>query len=530
MKRFIVVLCFLVAFVGSIATVDAAVPAQYIAKQYSEALGRIPDQGGWQSYVTLFTQCGCNKSCLKNYGRGFFLSTEYANLRYSNEEKVLTLYRAILNREPDSSGYNWYLSQLNAGVPLGNIVDSFFDSSEFASLVPGICNGGSYGWGNAPAINIPVKPGGFQGGSGQQLQALLNRAASGSTVWLAQRSVTRINTTLVIPSGVTLATYGNPSHNKYAKMARLVRASNFGAPLILISPGATNSKLKNVWIDGQRNVTGIYPHFDDLNVKVMGGSGIQVVNNRISGSAGWSSLQLWGSNESAPCGGNLISSNLITSYASSHYWVDTGGDPVWWGGWSDGISIACENSIVEYNQIIDATDVALVVFRATPATQRSIVRYNTILNAGNSAYGGIGIDPITLDACYLCPPNTSPDFTGSSVENNTIWTGPDVHYDILFYLGSMAWFESQGGLIGTGARLFGNTTGSQTVRANTGIVVDGMRNATVLNNTVNVQLIDTQNPGGCPVALIAADISGGHASGTIQQPYNDIAVHNCIGH
>ncbi|HEX4833412.1 MAG TPA: hypothetical protein VH478_20235, partial [Trebonia sp.] len=38
---------------------QAYVPAQFIAKQYTEGLGRIPDQPGWQNAVSYFTQHGC---------------------------------------------------------------------------------------------------------------------------------------------------------------------------------------------------------------------------------------------------------------------------------------------------------------------------------------------------------------------------------------------------------------------------------------------------------------------------------------
>lgn len=517
MKIIIFLFC-LVFLTSSFSLAEAAVPAQFIAKLYSEALGRIPDQNGWRNSVAFFNWCGCNKSCLKDFGKNFFFSTEYTNLGYSNEEKLLTLYRTILNREPDSSGYNWWLGQMNAGVKFGDVVNAFYDSSEFASLVPEICSGESYGWGDAPAINIPVNSSGFKGGSGEELQRILNRAAPGSTVWLAQRSVTRINNTLEIPRGVTLATYGNPLPNKYAKMARLVRVSNFNASLLRLNSGA---KLKNVWVDGQLNILGIYPRVNDINIQIMGGSGVQIVSNRISRSAGWTALQALGSAEGYACGSNWITSNLITSYASSHYWSNTG--DAYWGGWSDGLSIGCENATVEYNQIIDATDVAIVVFRATPAIQRSIVRNNTILNAGNSAYGGMGFDPLTPTYCNGC---NSANFRGSSIENNIIWSGPDAHYDIVASLGTMAWYYPQS-IIGTGARFVGNSAGTEEVRANNGIVIDGMLNATVLDNTLNVNLINFSR---CPVFNIAADISGGHASGTIQQPYDDIAVHACIGH
>jgi hypothetical protein len=43
---------------------------------------------------------------------------------------------------------------------------------------------------------------------------------------------------------------------------------------------------------------------------------------------------------------------------------------------------------------------------------------NTVLNAGNSAFGGIVADPLSSS------PTVNPDFAGSSVTGNTVWTGP----------------------------------------------------------------------------------------------------------
>lgn len=38
------------------------------------------------------------------------------------------------------------------------------------------------------------------------------------------------------------------------------------------------------------------------------------------------------------------------------------------GGWADGISHACANSVVRYNSVIDATDGGIVIFGATGST------------------------------------------------------------------------------------------------------------------------------------------------------------------
>lgn len=499
------------------ASAEAATPHQFIAKMYSEVLGRIPDQGGYQGGLNHFNANGCSKSTLKSWGRGVFLSTEYNNLGYDNASKLLTLYRAVLNREPDAGGFNFWLGQLNGGTSFINVVDSFFDSAEFNGLVTAICKAATstsdatYGFGNAPVIDLPILGtcgNCFTGTTQAQLQTALNNAPAGGTVLLRQRAVIRLTSTLNIPAGKTLATVNSPDHYHYANMARLVRDSNFAATAVKLNSG---SKLKNVWVDGSRGRLGFSN--DSINVQLFGGTGTEVSGCVITNTAGWSSLQAFGRAENQACGSNVIRNNLITTYSSTHR-------PI---GWADGLSISCENATVENNEIIDATDVPIVLFRACPAVQASTVRFNTALNAGNSAYGGIVADALT-PAFQNASCTGAPSFAGSTISNNTLWTGAG-HYDIALSVGTRAWFGTSS-ITATGASFQFNTSGSQPVRVDTGIGVSGMLGATVLSNTLNTQLV---NSGACPNFAVAASVSAGYASGSIQ-PYTDTLIQGCIGH
>jgi hypothetical protein len=207
--------------------------------------------------------------------------------------------------------------------------------------------------------------------------------------------------------------------------------------------------------------------------------------------------------ESLPCTSTTITGNLVTAYSSSHTNQD----------WSDGLSVACENATVTGNTVIDATDVGIVLFRAYPAAQKSTVSGNTILNAGNPAFGGIVADPLSSS------PTSNPSFAGSSINHNTLWTGPGAYYGIGLSAGSAAWFASPN--IATGASFTGNTL---TADATEGIAVSGMLNATVTGNTLNVTLGQYGNR---PQAQIAVDPQYG--SGTIQSPVTSTDVRNCIG-
>ncbi|HEX4956505.1 MAG TPA: DUF4214 domain-containing protein [Thermoanaerobaculia bacterium] len=511
-QRIVLRVALLLSFASATPSL-AAVPHQFVAKQYTEILGRIPDQGGWAGSVSHFNVNGCSKSSLKSFGRSFYSSSEFTSLGYDNAAKVLILYRAILNREPDSGGFTNYFNLLNAGTPLLTIVDAFYDSAEFGGLVSPICNKDSYGFGAAPVINLPVTTGGFQG-TQAQLQATLNATPSGGTVSLAQKAVVKLTSALTVPAGVTLTTLGTPDHYHYALMGRLVRDSLFAGPSVKLMGGA---KLKNVWVDDSGGRLG-HSHAGQT-VQLFGGAGTTVSQCVIGNPSGWSSLQTLGSAEGWPCASNQIDHNLITAYSSCHFQrasCSSGCEL-----WADGLSLACENTTAEYNETVDATDVHIVVFRAHPAVQRSQVRFNTALAAGNSSYGGIVADP-------LGPAGATYDFNGTSIHDNTFWSGRG-HYDIGLSVGTRAWFGTNSAT-GTGASFTGNNTGTQRAIVDVGIGVSGMLNVTVQSNSL---LSTLSNSGACPnggtTVNVGASVSAGFASGSIQS-YSDLLIQGCIGH
>jgi hypothetical protein len=506
----------------------SVVPGQYIAKLYSEGLGRAPDQTGWNNMIAFFQSSGCSASTLAQKGEQIYTSSEFTGLGYDNAARLLALYRGALNREPDSSGYNFYLNLLNSGTSWTSVVDDIFTSSEFTGDAATFCTQGPYYFGGAPAITIPLGQSCsgqfcFTGGTQGQLQTMLNNAAaSHATVTLAQQVVVTITSPVTvgpprqrmvglnIPAGVTLTTAGQPGPNKYAEMARLVRGQTFGdsgtssAGATAVVEVESGAKLENVWVDGQRKVR-TDAQQATANVETAGGSGTTVSSDRLSDATGFTNLHALGTAESLPCSGTTITGNLSTQYATSH--VDT-------SDWSDGLSVACENATVTGNTVIDATDVGIVLFRAYPAVQKSLVKNNTVLNAGNSAFGGIVADPLSDN------PPVSPSFTGSSVTGNTLWTGPSASYGIGLSLGTEAWGFSNPNNIGTGASFTSNTlTGNVTE----GMTVSGMLNVTATGNTLTVTLAQYVS---CPKAQIAVDPQYG--SGNIQPPITSVQVRHCI--
>lgn len=214
-----------------------------------------------------------------------------------------------------------------------------------------------------------------------------------------------------------------------------------------------------------------------------------------------------------------MTGNLITAYSSDHYLT---------GDWTDGITDNCEGASITGNQIVDATDVGIVVFRNIPGSaQHSVVSGNYLLSAGNSMYGGMGFDPLYNPAGSTAQ---TLSFAGAAIRGNTLWTGPDTHFDIAITDGSRAWYARAGAAhpadTGTGASITGNTTGTQAARVQTGIAVNGMLGTTVTGNTLTMSHIAA---GKCPEVGYAAELSLGYASGTFSPQPTDVNMDGCIG-
>ncbi len=80
---------------------------------------------------------------------------------------------------------------------------------------------------------------------------------------------------------------------------------------------------------------------------------------------------------------------------------------------------------------------------------------------------------------------------------------------------------------GTGLAMVNNTSGISKIIVDSGIVVSGMLNATVTGNSLDTTILNVSS---CPTGNINAAISAGWASGTIQGPYTNVEVSQCVSH
>jgi hypothetical protein len=498
------------------------VPAQFIAKQYTEGLGRAPDQTSWASLVSYFQTNSCSVNTVSTVGEQIYNSTEFAADYSDNSARVLALYRGALNRDPSQTELNTYVSNLGAGTSWSSVVSTLFSSSEFDTLVSSICNASApnYHFGSQAPPTLPTGTTGYTG-SESGLQTALNSASSGSTVYLAQKALISITATLTVPAGVTLSTYGTPATTQYALMGRLARASSFHGSVVNIVGGGA---VKNVWVDGQRNVLGYEKYSggvgDNADIVSLGGTGTTVSNNKLSDPQGGTDFYSAGKGDGYACSNETISGNVITAYSANHGYSDN----------SDGLTMRCENLTITNNQIVDVTDIGIVLFATNGTTQASTISNNTIVSAGNSINAPISADPTTGGNT----PGSTLDYSKTTFSNNTFWTGPNTWFDFGIVAGAREWFSASTATNATGATFTNNTTGSLTARVRAGIAVAGMLNVSITNDSshllsfVLITIPSGSPAANCPSANVIAEVAEGDASGTIPTPYHDSDFDGCI--
>jgi len=518
------------------------VPYQWIGKLFTEALGCAPGQASYMAYGAYVNAQGCTAATLRDLALEVLTSRAFLTRRYGPAERLLVLWRIARESEPSAARYAQLLAALQTGTATWDTVArSFFRAPGFAPSVARLCSGQLYGWNAyAPVIDIPTsRTGAFGGGTGSDLQKLLDRAQPGDTVWLERRAVVRVGDGLRIPPGVTLRTVGAPGPAEYASMARLVRTAVNRQPLVTLASGAA---LENVWVDGQRSNAKVGMDHDSIDVHVLGGHGTIVRDDRIDNTAGWSNLVTddGGAPDGQPCSDVAIEDNLIDGYSTKFHWHETTGvvdGRVDTGtvqgqvnnfssgqtgvsstfGFADGISNQCRDSHIAGNALVDNTDVSVVLFGATGKApdgsdgQHSVVEDNTVVNAGNSGWASMTVD-------QLFPATNVRDFSGSEIDHNLVWTSPNAFLLLVAGIGTKPWFGSNTAAgIGT-VRYEHNTSGAVRINTQMAIAVTRMSGAVVQDNSLLAELALSDL---CPYGpYIGIDDAAGSS---VQQPNGSVS-------
>lgn len=540
----------------------SVVPTQWIAKQFTELLGRTPSTTEWNSWHSYYGANGCTVTSLKDKSRALLLGSEFAG-RYPSTDKgsrVVALVRAVYNHEPNSNDWNALYAPYAAGSKTwSQTVDSVFNVVFAAWVVPGVCSASSpgYGFGASPPLDVKQLIG--QGASRSQatLQGQLTAAAAAcGTVSLATNERVLVggsangNKLLSVPPCVTLTTAGSPSVGSYARQGRLVVAGLTCVSFICNDTAAVTlgagAELRNVWVDARAAEVGRKTTAVQLEGSSAADPGV-IDNVRVTDpGAGGSGIRSMGKGTSGvACTDAQLTNNVVTGYARSHE-LDRAGRAMW----ADGVAVHCEQAVVQSNQIVDVGDWGIGLFgvwnRDSGMTaQRSTVSGNVVLSAGTPGSVAIG-----LDAAGLCLPERNGlavpcidsaverSFAGTTVSSNTFWTSSRTSFDVgLMVGGKTLWGDHAS--YGRGAVVQNNTTGTASARVNVGIAVSGMYDTTLTGNTGSggapgaFTLVDSIGDvggdlAGCPLVAVG-DTRPWVASLTAgSQPSTSIVLYGCL--
>ena len=103
--------------------------ADFVTLVYQNVLGRTPDAEGF-SYWLGQLNAGISRGAMMT---GFSESTENQNAT-ANSLLITMSYVGMLRREPDATGYAWWLGEVNAGrLRVLDLINGFLNSQEYAS-------------------------------------------------------------------------------------------------------------------------------------------------------------------------------------------------------------------------------------------------------------------------------------------------------------------------------------------------------------------------------------------------------------
>ena len=251
---------------------DGPVPTQWIVKQHTELLGRVPTASEWDTWTSFYSgpTTGCSATSLATLGRELAtssaLTTAYPETTFVDRAaRATALIRAAFERDPTPADWTTHVAPyLNGAKTWTQTVDAAYSDAAFVSgTVPRVCDSGpSSGFTYTPPIDVLAATGGGASRTAQQLQSALDAAAAagGGTVELQPGEVIRVGATtrqqLVIKPGVTLTTAGAPAMSRYGRMGRLVAPGPngvvcsgflcFNTGIVAVEAGGS---LRNVWVD-----------------------------------------------------------------------------------------------------------------------------------------------------------------------------------------------------------------------------------------------------------------------------------------
>jgi len=103
----------------------------FVERFYNLVLGRQPDRGGFDGWVTALSAKTLSGGDL---AKAFFLSAEYEAKNTTDSDFVETAYQAFFGRAADAAGKQGWLDVLSGGESREYVLNGFIGSAEFTAL------------------------------------------------------------------------------------------------------------------------------------------------------------------------------------------------------------------------------------------------------------------------------------------------------------------------------------------------------------------------------------------------------------
>ncbi len=139
----------------------------FVTRLYQCVLDREPEEAGLNDWAGKLTN---GKLSAAQVAAGFFGSQEYRNRKTTNYDFLFDLYYTMFDRSPDSSGFQYWMDNMAAGMNRVAVFNGFTMSTEFNTL----CN--LYGY-EAGSVDVSGYNMGENSNAGTQIAKMSNMAA-----------------------------------------------------------------------------------------------------------------------------------------------------------------------------------------------------------------------------------------------------------------------------------------------------------------------------------------------------------------
>ncbi|ODN81808.1 hypothetical protein L202_02172 [Cryptococcus amylolentus CBS 6039] len=317
------------------------------------------------------------------------------------------------------------------------------------------------------------------------LQKLIQDGGAGYTLQLCPSNVFALSDVLNYTAiNQEISTEGYPTDDTRATL--VVSGFNKTTAVSASTKGRDGAVLRNIIINGNRKANETIYKGGGGNIEFGGVNSNQTIEYvKTYDPRGWSCMHI--SEGQLNCYNATIQNNDIGPCGTDYY-----------QNWADGVSLSCSESLVQNNEIVDATDGGIVVFGAPFST----IRNNTIRAKTRIMIGGINMVDVK-------PWKPIGNYSHTVVEGNTIYggfatgmgndtLGPQDYGAIIkmgIALGPDAWFSDQ--------RFGANKSTGGVIRDNSlsgafafGMGVTSAEDFVIENNTFfgNTSFIGVQGP------------------------------------